>query len=106
MSIYLIQYNYGTKTKSISIWAATGAHSKSGRESRITWKDSSRAAATTATRRGANERETKYPEGTSWGILPAKGFFVRHARNIKFSNIVIKTEQPDIRPDFLKIDVQ
>ena len=56
--------------------------------------------------KSADEREKKYPEGTSWGTLPAKGFFVRHARNIKFSNIVIKSEQPDIRPDFLKIDVQ
>ena len=56
--------------------------------------------------KSADERITKYPEGTSWGNLPAKGFFVRHARNIKFSNIVIKTELPDIRPDFLKIDVE
>ena len=56
--------------------------------------------------KSADERERKYPEVTGWGNLPAKGFFVRHARNIKFSNIVIKTEQPDIRPDFLKIDVE
>ncbi len=56
--------------------------------------------------KSADERITKYPEGNGWGILPAKGFFVRHARNIKFSNIVIKSEQPDIRPDFLKIDVE
>jgi polygalacturonase len=51
-----------------------------------------------------DERETKYPEGTSWGILPAKGFFVRHARNIEFENVVIKTEQPDVRPDYIEID--
>ncbi len=56
--------------------------------------------------KSADERITKYPEGTGWGILPAKGFFVRHARNIEFENVVIKTEQPDIRPDFLKIDVE
>lgn len=53
-----------------------------------------------------DEREKRYPEGTSWGILPAKGFFVRHARNVKFSNVVITTEQPDVRPDFVKIDVE
>ena len=53
-----------------------------------------------------NERETGYPEGTQWGNLPAKGFFVRHARNVKFSNIVVKTEKPDIRPDFYMIDVE
>ena len=56
--------------------------------------------------KAADERVRKYPEGTGWGILPAKGFFVRHARNIKFSNVIIKSEQPDIRPDFLKIDVE
>ena len=53
-----------------------------------------------------NERETGYPEGTQWGNLPAKGFFVRHARNVKFENVVVKTEQPDIRPDFYMIDVE
>ena len=57
-------------------------------------------------KKSADERITKYPEGTGWGILPAKGFFVRHARNIKFENVIIKSEQPDIRPDFLKIDVE
>ena len=57
-------------------------------------------------KKSADEREEKYPEGTGWGFLPAKGFFVRHARNVKFSNIVIKTEQPDVRPDFLKFDVE
>jgi hypothetical protein len=57
-------------------------------------------------KKSADERENKYPEGTGWGFLPAKGFFVRHARNVKFSNIVIKTEQPDVRPDFLKFDVE
>jgi hypothetical protein len=57
-------------------------------------------------KKSADERESKYPEGTGWGFLPAKGFFVRHARNVKFSNIVIKTEQPDVRPDFLKFDVE
>ena len=51
-----------------------------------------------------NEREANYPEGTSWGILPAKGFFVRHARNITFSNVKITTDEADERPDFIEID--
>jgi hypothetical protein len=51
-----------------------------------------------------DERIAKYPEGTSWGILPAKGFFIRHARNIKFSNIDITTAEPDERPDFVEED--
>ena len=39
-----------------------------------------------------------------WGNLPAKGFFVRHARNIRFDHVTIATEQPDARPDFVHID--
>jgi len=44
-----------------------------------------------------DEKEKEYPEATMWGNLPAKGFFVRHARNIKFNNIEVITEQPDAR---------
>ncbi len=51
-----------------------------------------------------NERAKDYPEATMWGRLPAKGFFVRHARNVQFSNVQILTEQPDARPEFLRED--
>lgn len=44
-----------------------------------------------------DEKEKEYPESTMWGNLPTKGFFVRHARNIKFNNIEVITEQPDVR---------
>lgn len=54
----------------------------------------------------ANEIEKGYPEATMWGTLPAKGFFVRHARNVKFSNIEIRTENPDVRQDFVMVDVE
>jgi beta-xylosidase len=53
-----------------------------------------------------DEKEKEYPEATMWGNLPAKGFFVRHARNIKFSNVNIRTEKPDVRPDFVNIDTE
>ena len=53
-----------------------------------------------------DEKETAYPEGTMWGLLPAKGFFVRHAENVVFEDVTITTEQPDARPDFLKLDVK
>ena len=53
-----------------------------------------------------DEKETTYPEGTMWGLLPAKGFFVRHAENVVFEDVTITTEQPDARPDFLKLDVK
>jgi hypothetical protein len=54
----------------------------------------------------ADEREKSYPEATMWGTLPAKGFFVRHARNVKFSNIEIRTEEPDARSEFVLLDVE
>ena len=52
-----------------------------------------------------DEKEKEYPESTMWGNLPAKGFYVRHARNINFSNVRIITENPDARPDFVNDDV-
>jgi len=51
-----------------------------------------------------DEKEKEYPEATMWGNLPAKGFFVRHARNVEFQNVRILTEQPDARPDFVRVD--
>ncbi len=54
----------------------------------------------------ADEKEKAYPEATMWGNLPAKGFYVRHARNIQFSNIQIQTVKPDARPDFVETDTK
>ena len=54
----------------------------------------------------ADEKEKSYPNATMWGTLPAKGFFVRHARNVKFSNIEIRTENSDVRNDFVLVDVE
>ena len=51
-----------------------------------------------------DEKAKEYPEATMWGNLPAKGFFVRHARNVQFQNIQVLTDQPDARPDFVRID--
>jgi hypothetical protein len=53
-----------------------------------------------------DEKEKEYPEATMWGPLPAKGFFIRHARNILFNNVTVQTEQPDARPDFVRIDTE
>lgn len=52
----------------------------------------------------SDEKEKAYPEATMWGNLPAKGFFVRHARHIQFSNVRVETEQPDVRPDIVRVD--
>jgi polygalacturonase len=51
------------------------------------------------------EKEAAYPEASMFGTLPARGFLLRHARNLEFSNIEIATETPDARPAFWAHDV-
>jgi polygalacturonase len=53
------------------------------------------------------EDETKYPDPHMFGPeLPAHGFFVRHAKNLEFTNVEIAYEAPDERPAFIVNDVQ
>ncbi|VAX25408.1 hypothetical protein MNBD_IGNAVI01-1822, partial [hydrothermal vent metagenome] len=51
------------------------------------------------------ELEDHYPESTMYGILPSYGFFVRHVKNITFSNIDLRLENEDVRPDYIFEDV-
>jgi len=53
-----------------------------------------------------DEKVNAYPEATMWGNLPAKGFFVRHARNVHFNNISVQTVRPDARPELVREDVE
>ena len=54
----------------------------------------------------APEKADAYPEPTMFGDLPATGFFVRHARNVEFSNVEISTKIADLRPAVHLEDVQ
>ena len=51
-----------------------------------------------------DEEEREYPEATMWGNLPAKGFYVRHARHVSFQNVEVTTTLPDARPMYIRID--
>ena len=51
------------------------------------------------------QNELGYPEADMFGTLPATGFFLRHARNIEFSNVEIATAKPDARPAIWADDV-
>lgn len=51
------------------------------------------------------EKPNDYPEPRMFGTLPAYGFFVRHVKNIDFSNVEIVYEKPDARPAFWMNDV-
>ena len=54
----------------------------------------------------ADLKEKDYPEATMFGQLPAKGWFVRHARNVCFDSVETITQAPDERPEYVKIDVE
>jgi polygalacturonase len=51
------------------------------------------------------EMENAYPEPSMFGILPAYGFFIRHAKGIVLDNVDVKFENVDTRPAFAARDV-
>ncbi len=44
------------------------------------------------------EKEKEYPEPTMFGITPAHGFLIRHAKGIEISDFKVVTEANDARP--------
>ena len=47
-----------------------------------------------------------YPEVFVYGnILPAKGIFFRHIDGLTIENLTVETERPDVREDFIYVDV-
>lgn len=52
------------------------------------------------------ENERGYPEYNMFGTLPAYGFYVRHAKNVKFHNIDLSFEKDDHRPALVFDDVK
>ncbi len=52
------------------------------------------------------EREAMYPEPSLFGILPAYGFYVRHAVNVRMDGIEVGFTSPDTRPAFVLDDVR
>ncbi|MCK9412344.1 MAG: glycosyl hydrolase family 28 protein [Prolixibacteraceae bacterium] len=51
------------------------------------------------------ELEKEYPEAEMFDMLPAFGFFIRHAENIRFSNVHLNTKKEDLRPALYLSDV-
>lgn len=52
------------------------------------------------------EKENAYPDPQEFGKIPAYGFFIRHAKNITFTDIELKLENDDPRPPFILEDVK
>ncbi len=53
-----------------------------------------------------DEKLKEYPEATMWGVLPAKGFWINHARNVSLKHVVVRDLQPDSRPLFVRQDCE
>jgi hypothetical protein len=51
------------------------------------------------------EHPEKYPEISMFGELPAWGFYLRHAENIRFNNVRVSTRTPDLRAAMVLDDV-
>ncbi len=51
------------------------------------------------------EHEGAYPEPSMFGTLPAYGFFLRHARNVRLHGVEIGFARDDARPPLVLIDV-
>ena len=52
------------------------------------------------------EREGMYPEPSMFGVLPAYGFWVRHAAGIRLDGVEVGFMQEDTRPAFVLDDVR
>jgi len=52
------------------------------------------------------EHIAKYPEGTMFGILPAFGFYARHAEGLTLSNVQLRWDKEDLRPAMIFDDVK
>ena len=52
------------------------------------------------------EREAMYPEPSLFGVLPAYGFYIRHAVGIQMSGVDVGFMSPDTRPAFVLDDVR
>jgi polygalacturonase len=51
------------------------------------------------------EQETKYPEYSMFGRLPAYGFCCRHVRGLRLSRVQLAVAKPDARPSLICDDV-
>ena len=47
------------------------------------------------------QNERNYPEPSMFGVTPAYGFYVRHAKGITFDNVKVTFEKPEERPAFV-----
>ena len=49
---------------------------------------------------------TPHPEYYAFGVMPAWGAFIRHARDIRMSNVTMRTSSPDARPELVVLHTE
>jgi hypothetical protein len=47
------------------------------------------------------EREKEYPEPSMFGVVPAYGFFLRHAKGVELNDVGVSYIKEDRRPAFV-----
>ena len=52
------------------------------------------------------EDENRYPEQYFFGVLPAWGAYIRHAKNVQFKNVNLTTRSADQRKKYVLDDVE
>ena len=52
------------------------------------------------------ERDRRYPEQNMFGVLPAYGFYVRHAKNVRLESIDLSFDRVEARPAIALDDVE
>ncbi|MFC1766473.1 glycoside hydrolase family 28 protein, partial [Planctomycetota bacterium] len=52
------------------------------------------------------EDEDRYPEQYFFGVLPAWGAYIRHAKDIEFKNVQLALRGEDARPKIVLDDVE
>ena len=57
-------------------------------------------------KRAVPEDETRYPEQYFFGVLPAWGAYIRHAKNIEFKNVEMTARAADARQQIVTDDVE
>lgn len=58
-----------------------------------------------AARTDIPEEEKRYPEQDMFGVVPAWGLYVRHAKGLFLNHVRLALMQPDLRPAFMADDV-
>lgn len=59
-----------------------------------------------ALRMDVPEKEDAYPESHMFGVLPAYGFYVRHAKGVSMSNVRLEIDGTDMRPAIICDDIE